>query len=63
MAVLGPLVNYGWWTVLTLLAVIPGIFCIRSVFRDVGVALNDTLAATGRLLVLKAMLFSIGWLI
>jgi 1,4-dihydroxy-2-naphthoate octaprenyltransferase len=48
-------------TALTLIAAIPA---VRTVFtsRDPA-ALNDTLARTGQLLVLHAVLFSVGWLL
>jgi 1,4-dihydroxy-2-naphthoate octaprenyltransferase len=45
---------------LTVIAAIP---VVRSVYRDSGVILNDTLAATGKLELMYAVLFSIGWLL
>lgn len=44
----------------TLLLAIP---CVRQVFTVAGKPLNDTLAATGRLLLIFSVLFSIGWIL
>lgn len=45
---------------LTVIAAIP---VVRSVYRDSGTVLNDTLAATGKLELMYAVLFSVGWLL
>lgn len=44
-------------------ALIPAIPLIRSVFKHDGTSLNDTLAGTGKLLAIYAILFAIGWLV
>jgi 1,4-dihydroxy-2-naphthoate octaprenyltransferase len=45
---------------MTVIAAIP---VVRSVYRDSGTVLNDTLAATGKLELMYAVLFSVGWLL
>lgn len=57
-------VSGGHWTALiACVVVLPAMRSIRSVFTVSGAALNDTLASTGKLLLLFSILFSIGWLI
>lgn len=64
-----PLVLYLWtgshpWALLTLLLAPLAIRNVRTLSNTTdGARLNDLLAATGRLLVLWAVLFSIGWLL
>lgn len=55
--------RYSWWLLLPLLSIIPAIPLIRSVFRDEGRALNQTLAGTSRLGLIYAVLLSLGWLL
>lgn len=45
------------------LSVIAAIPIVKSVRRDSGVVLNETLAATGKLELMYAVLFSVGWLL
>ena len=45
------------------LCVIAAVPLVRSVRRDTGPVLNETLAATGKLELMFAILFSIGWLL
>ncbi len=66
-ALLYPLVAFGLSgmhapAMIALAAVIPALHLIRSVFKLDGSALNQTLAGTGKLLALYAILFAIGWL-
>ena len=51
------------WTLLALITLASAVAPIRAVFVQSGRALNDVLAATGRLLVMYALFFSIGWLL
>lgn len=51
------------YSLLGCLVLILALPSIRSVFIDRGATLNDTLAATGRLLFLYSLNFSIGWLL
>jgi len=51
------------WTLLAMLTIVPAIPVIRAVATITGRELNDTRAATGRLLLLFSVLFSIGWLL
>lgn len=50
----------GWLASLIVLAAVP---VLRQVWTRSGQALNETLARTGQLLALYAILFSVGWLI
>ena len=50
-----------YWTLLSALMLLLALPVIRSVARDRGVVLNQTLAATGRLLLVYSALFSLGW--
>ncbi len=52
-----------WWVLLALLTAISAIAPIRTVFTQSGRVLNDVLAATGRLLVMYSLFFSVGWLL
>ncbi len=52
-----------FYSALALLILLPAIGSIRKVFTVDGVVLNDVLAATGRLLLLFSLIFSIGWII
>jgi 1,4-dihydroxy-2-naphthoate octaprenyltransferase len=45
------------------LSVIAAIPIVKSVRRDRGAVLNETLAATGKLELMYAILFSVGWLL
>ena len=51
------------WAVLTALVPLVGAGAIKSVFTKQGRVLNEVLATTGKLLLLYAVLFSVGWLI
>lgn len=51
------------WSFLSALTLIPAIAAIRSIYHDTGRSLNTTLATTGKLDLLFAILFSIGWLL
>jgi 1,4-dihydroxy-2-naphthoate octaprenyltransferase len=51
------------WTLLAALTLLPAVSAIRAVATVTGRELNDTLAATGRLLLVFSLLFSIGWLL
>ncbi|MBD3401757.1 1,4-dihydroxy-2-naphthoate octaprenyltransferase, partial [candidate division GN15 bacterium] len=43
--------------------IVPAAFAIHDVFVRSGRSLNDSLAATGRLLLIYSLLFSFGWLV
>ena len=63
-----PIVLYLWhdlhpWGMLSSCIALAAIPSFKSVCTESGVVLNDTLAATGRLLFLFSVLFSIGWLL
>ena len=51
------------YALLAVFTVLPAIFVIRQVITRHGKPLNDTLAATGQLLLLYSVLFSIAWLL
>lgn len=51
------------YSALTVLVLLVAIAPVRKVFTLTGTVLNDVLASTGRLLLLYALIFSIGWLI
>ena len=51
-----------YWSLVAVLMLLPAIPALRSVVRDRGAVLNDTLAATGRLLLIYSVLFSVGWI-
>lgn len=54
----------GWGVLLAMLSVPASLPALRTVFtRTGGETLNNTLAATGKLLLLYAVLFSVGWLL
>ena len=53
-----------WFSLIASFAVIPAFFPIRDVIsRTSGEMLNDTLAKTGKVLLIFSILFSAGWLI
>ena len=52
-----------WAALLACIVVFPAIRSIRAVFTVSGPALNDTLASTGKLLLLFSVLFSVGWVL
>ena len=51
------------WTLIATMAVIPALFLIKKVFVSEGVVLNEVLASTGKVLLLYAVLFSVGWVL
>lgn len=51
------------WVLLATFAAVLAIPAMRSVASDKGARLNETLAATGRVLLLYSVLFSIGWIL
>lgn len=51
------------WSLVSLLTIIPATVAFKSIYRDAGRTLNTTLATTGKLNLLFAILFSIGWLL
>jgi len=54
--------NGHWFACLSALIIIPGRSPIRQIISGVeGVELNETLAATGKLIILYSILFSFGW--
>lgn len=54
----------GRWGAFAVLLTLPAALpAVRSVFREHGAALNQTLAATGKLTLLYCILLSIGWLL
>jgi len=60
----GLCVGRGPWVLLAALSVPASIPAIRTVFTSTdGETLNNTLAVTGKLLLLYAVLFSVGWLL
>ena len=51
-----------WFACLSALIIIPGYSPIRQIISGVkGIELNETLAATGKLIILYSILFSLGW--
>jgi len=53
-----------WFSLIASFAVIPAFFPIRDVISGTsGEMLNDTLAKTGKVLLIFSILFSAGWLI
>ena len=53
-----------WFSLIASFAVIPAFFSIRDVISGIsGEMLNDTLAKTGKVLLIFSILFSAGWLI
>ena len=51
------------WILVSLCFLIPAKQSIKSVLNDTGAVLNDTLANTGKLLMIYTFLFSLAWLI
>lgn len=51
----------GGYAIFALAVILAAIPSFRTVFRSTGTVLNEVLAATGRLLLLYAIIFSIGW--
>ncbi len=52
------------WAMLAALCLLPAIIPLRRVFTITdGAVLNDTLAATGRVMFVYSLLFSVGWLL
>ena len=52
-----------WWSLAAALTILLAIPRIREMFFEEGAALNETLAGTGKLLLLFSVLFSIGWIL
>ena len=53
-----------WFACLSSLIIIPGYSAIRQITSGVkGIELNETLALTGKLIIIYSILFSLGWLI
>ncbi len=51
----------GVYAVFALVVILAAVPSFRAVFKSTGSVLNEVLAATGRLLLLYAVIFSIGW--
>ncbi|HOP07917.1 MAG TPA: 1,4-dihydroxy-2-naphthoate polyprenyltransferase [candidate division Zixibacteria bacterium] len=51
------------WAILTALVPLIGVGAIKAVYSKQGRVLNEVLATTGKLLLLYAVLFSVGWLV
>ena len=51
------------WSLLAIMVPLAGFNAIKTVFSTSGPVLNDVLAATGKLLLLFSILFSVGWLL
>ncbi len=51
-----------WFACLSVLIIIPGRSAIRQIISGVqGIELNETLAVTGKLIIIYSVLFSLGW--
>ncbi|MEC9296683.1 MAG: 1,4-dihydroxy-2-naphthoate polyprenyltransferase, partial [SAR324 cluster bacterium] len=51
-----------WFACLSALIIIPGRSAIRQITSGVkGIELNETLALTGKLIIIYSVLFSLGW--
>ncbi|MBD3258187.1 1,4-dihydroxy-2-naphthoate polyprenyltransferase [candidate division GN15 bacterium] len=61
--VLSVLLDDHYWSLLAIVAIVPAIPAMQSVARDRGRILNNTLAATGRVLLIYSILFAVGWVL